>query len=104
MSSSDAVIAAQLRQQYPDGSVMENGVSRPMTAPEYDDWIARQVTVAQAQAAAEAALEAQRTLRRQVRVALASLDAGTTTLAQMRAIMAGLIRTLIDQGLIERDG
>lgn len=83
---------------------MENGVSRPMTTPEYDDWIARQVTGAQAQAAADAAAEAQRTLRRQVRVALASLDAGTTTLAQMRTIVAGLIRALIDQGLIERDG
>lgn len=102
--ASDAEITARVRQQYPAGTVMVDGVSRSMTSLEYEAWIARQVTAAQAQAAAEAALEAQRTLRRQVRAALAPLDAGTTTLAEMRTIMAGLIRTLIDQGLIERDG
>ena len=112
-----AQIATRLRAEHPTISVIENGQARTLEPAEYEAqiaaWVAAALT-AQDEAAAE---EERRTLRRQIRLALAALEADATRLedtatalsaqqirnhlARTDRVLVGLIRVLIDRALVE---
>lgn len=115
MAETAQQIETRLRATYPTMTETVNGVERTLMTPEYDakmaEWVAAEL--ARQQEADDAA--SKKALRRQVRLALATLTTdlatlgGSPTQAQVRTIvqhncqiLQGLIQTLIDLRLVER--
>lgn len=110
-------IDARLRLEHPEIAVVENKVRRVLDPAAYEVRLAQWVDAELARQGREDEDEARRQLRRQVRLALTTLNdniallSGTPTAAQVRGcvldnarVLRGLISVLIDLALIEREG
>lgn len=92
--------ATQFRIDYPTLTENTNGQDVVLGPEAYESRIQEMAVAAYNQQQEELAVVAQQQLARDVQTALTLLD-GTATLAQVRVILARLIRYLLQQGVID---